>query len=311
MNKLADGQGYICDNSIHYDDYCIIPDKDLDKMIRDKEMYQKQGIKSFEDYQERVLQRQSEIDLQLKNTYNARLLNYPTGQQVTLYGKAIHTGIKNENLRRDYKNKNRTKEQIEHSIQVSLGRTKNNIYNIARSYKWKWFITLTFDRDLTDAKQFELVTKRLRIYLNNLQKRKCPNLKYLIVPELHKDKENYHFHGLITGCNELEFVFSGKFDKKNIPIFNIPSWTWGFTTATLISDTNKASGYITKYVTKTTEQYLFNKRRYFSNCKKTVPEKLVVNKADFLEMYADDISHMKTVSIPQANQKISYVEMNY
>lgn len=310
-DKTVKGQGYISNNDISFDNTCNIELNDIDKMIHDKAMYQAQGITTFQQYKERVIERENEIILKNENAYNVKLLTYPHGQQVTLYKKAIQAGIKNENLRRDYKNVERTKEQSVHNLTVSLNRTKNNIYNIARSYSWEWFITLTFNRDLTDASNYDLVVKKLSTFTHNLVNRQCPDLKYLIIPELHKDKENYHFHGLLANTNGLDFVFSGKFDKHNRPIFNISNWSWGFTTATLVGHSAKASNYITKYVTKDSERYLYGKHRYYSNCKKTQAEKLVVNKQDFLEMYADDISYMSTKTIKPANQIINYFEINF
>lgn len=308
MNNLAKGQGYISNDTIAYNDIC---DVDLNKMIRDREMYQKQGINSFKAFNERVLQKQNDYLLKFENSYNAKLINYPTGQHVTIYSKPIMSGVKKENLRKNYKNENRTTEEIEHCLQTSLNRTKNNIYAVARSVEWEWFITLTFDRKITDSSDFSTVVKKLQYFCNNLKKRKCPNLKYLIVPELHANGLNYHFHGLLSGCNELQFIDSGKRDKNKRIIYNIPSWTWGFTTATEISNTCSVSNYITKYITKESEQYLYNRHRYFTNCKKIKPEKLVVNKSDFIEMYASDISYSKTEYIKNANQIITYIEMNY
>lgn len=309
MNNLAKGQGYFTNNDISFNGSC---DVDLNKMIRDKQMYEMQGIKTFEDYNARVLQRNYDYLLKFENTYNTKLYNYPTGQHIEIFSRPIMTGItKNEKDKKKTKNENRTEEQIEHALQVSLNRTKNSIYNIARSIEWDWFITLTFDRKVTDSADFSEVVKKLQNFCHNLKRRKCPNLKYLIVPELHTDGVHYHFHGLLAGCNELEFVDSGKRDASNRIIYNIPSWSWGFTTATAISDTRSASAYITKYITKNSEKLLPNRHRFFTNCKKIKPEKLVVNKSDFIEMYADDIAHLKSKRITKANQLITYIELNY
>lgn len=70
------------------------------------------------------------------------------------------------------------------------------------------------------------------------------------MPERHKDGA-CHFHGLLTNCDNLKMVDSGKFSKgKHIynhevkgskKIYNINSrnWKYGFTTATKIEDTKK------------------------------------------------------------------------
>jgi hypothetical protein len=253
--------------------------------------------------------------------YNCRLFEYPVGQHITVYKKTITrkdisaetstTQPKNENFKKSYQNENRSQELEEHCKNVSLSATKNRIYNIARSNTWDWFITLTFDRNKTDSSDYDMIIHRLHIFLNNIQKRKCPDLKYLIVPELHGDKEHYHFHGLISGCDNMRFCFSGRFDKKGNPIYNILDWNYGFTTATQIQDTQKASSYITKYITKDTEMKLKNKKRYLCsrNIERTQPEYFVIDEDDFLQIYSDRITYAKNVKVPQAFQSINYYEL--
>lgn len=173
--------------------------------------------------------------------YNCRLYNYPSGQHVTFYKKSIHIGeLKNENFKKTY-HRERTEKEEKHCISVSLKNTKNRIYQIARSNTWEWFITLTFDRIKTDASDYDEVVKKLTKYMNNFQQRKCPNMKYLIVPEFHADGKHYHFHGLLSDCGGLHFAYSGHNDRKSgMPIFNIRDWTLGYTTATRVQDTGSS-----------------------------------------------------------------------
>ena len=64
-------------------------------------------------------------------------------------------------------------------------------------------------------------------YLEKLR-RKNENMKYLVVPELHKDKKHYHFHGLIADVDNINFEDSGHTDKNGDIIYNIPDWKYGF-----------------------------------------------------------------------------------
>lgn len=253
-------------------------------------------------------------------TYNCRLLDYPEGQQVTFYKRSITRGKErkekekplNENFSKAYKNEARTEEEEKHCLTVSLNATKNRIYNIARSNVWEWFITLTFDRERTDASEYSMIVKRLKIFLNHLQQRKCPDMKYLIVPELHKDRKNYHFHGLLADVNGMQFVYSGSDTEAGEPVYNLPQWTWGFTTATRIADSLRASSYITKYITKETESVIKEKRRYYCsrNINRTEPELFLKDEEEFLQMYVEDISYCKTAIVPKAHQACSYFELN-
>lgn len=244
-------------------------------------------------------------------SYNCRVFSYPVGEHVTVYDRTITKGTKNEKLTKAHQEKKeRNEKQEEHSKQVSLSRTKNNIYNIARSNVWEWFITLTFDRKITDSSSYDEVVERLQRYLENIRSRKCPDMKYLIVPELHSDGVHYHFHGLLSNVDGMRFKFSGKY-SKDMPIYNIVDWSYGFTTATRVTDTQKVSSYITKYITKSSEQYLKEKRRYYAsrNIEKAVPTYTVIDEEDFQKTYTDRITYCKTINIKQALQQVTYYEL--
>lgn len=250
-------------------------------------------------------------------SYNSRLIQYSTEQQITFYSKTITKGKKkkelNEHFTKAYKNDKRTKEQEEHCKNISINKTKNKIYQLARANTWEWFITLTFDRKKNDASDYQVVVDNLKRFIDNLRKNYCPDLIYLIVPELHADGEHYHFHGLLANTGDLQFIYSGKIDKKNRPVFNIKQWRIGFTTATRVSDTARVSGYITKYITKECCSVLKNKKRYYASHNIEKPNIIygVLSEAEFLEMYADKIKYCKTVKIKEANMKVSYFELDY
>lgn len=248
-----------------------------------------------------------------ESSYNCRLLTYPEGQHVTIYRRSINKGEKNAHLSKTFQRtgKQDFEQEEQHCKNVSLSRTKNTIYNIARSNVWEWFITLTFNRELTDSASYDEVTAKLNDFFANLRKRRCPGLKYLIVPELHKDGIHYHFHGLLSNIDGLQFRFSDHYDKNGNPIFNVVNWSFGFTTATRVTDTSRVSSYITKYVTKATEQYLKEKRRYYAsrNIERAKGEYYIIDEEEFQEMYRDDIQYVKTVNIPAAHQQVTYYEI--
>lgn len=266
--------------------------------------------------------------------YNCRTYDYPEGTHVSVYLRTItrnagtgHTagtdagGTDAEdtdvkaicgNFTKAYRNAERTEEEAEHSMRVSLSSTKNRLYNIARSNTWEWFITLTFDRMDTDASDYDAVVKRLQKFLNNLQQRTCPHLKYLIVPELHADGLNYHFHGLLSDCDGLGFSYSGHDTQDGEPIYNIVNWKHGFTTATRINDSRRACSYITKYITKESQVFLKEKNRYYCSrsINRTEPDFHIVDEEDFLKVYGDRISYVKSERIPAAYQRVNYYELD-
>lgn len=252
-----------------------------------------------------------------KMIYNTRIKHYAKGQQVTIYNKTFRqndeTEQKNKNFNKSYQNENRNEQQVKDCQRISIKQTKNRIYDIARANEWEWFITLTFDRKKKDSSDYDEVTKSLQNFLENIRKRQCPNIKYLIVPELHADGKHYHFHGLLANCNNLCFTYSGHCDKKsNKPIYNIAKWTCGFSTATQIEDSSRASSYITKYITKECCIILKNKKRYYAshNVNKPIEEYVIVDFDEFINERGSQISYCKTIDVPHAHMQIKYFEFD-
>ena len=145
----------------------------------------------------------------------------------------------------------------------SRRRTINAIHDIARSEKWERFYTLTFSPECVDRTDFDTCMKKANKWLNNMKSRKAKDLKYLIVPELHADGVSWHIHGLVACDSGIPYVDSGKRDKGGKTIYNVDSWKYGFSTATDIVDSKRASSYILKYITKDMCANSFGKKRYY------------------------------------------------
>lgn len=171
------------------------------------------------------------------------------------------------------------------SRQKSMNRTISKIFDYAHSYEWEWFCTFTFSEELVaDRKDFACVSKYMTIWLNHMRSRYCPDMKYILVPEMHKDGA-FHFHGLFADCegldfvpaiNNQEFLKSGKPNKyfgqplirKGRQIYNIAKFK-GFTDCEKVVDSHKASSYVTKYITKELVAATPNKKRYW--CSRGLP----------------------------------------
>lgn len=244
--------------------------------------------------------------------YNARFREYDTGSQVTLYKRTITNGKKREGLSKANKREERTEAEANRCKAQSAKVSKDMVYNLARANDWEYFITLTFDREKVEADNYNAVTKKLQNFLDNLRKRKCKDMKYLIVPELHKDGKHYHFHGLLANCDGMSFVDSGLKTKDGLTIYNMADWHVGFTTATKVKDTQRVCSYIAKYITKALTMSLPNKKRFYAsqNLKKCDETFGVVDQDDFMRTYGDRIRHIKSVEIPEAHQIVTYVELD-
>ena len=97
-------------------------------------------------------------------------------------------------------------------------------------------------------------------------------------------------------------------------IYNIPLWKYGFSTATIIRDSSKASSYITKYITKDLSHILQNQHRYLASQNIDKPLERVFN-IDYDELsriyskYLSHITYMSDVKLPGAGQEILYMEL--
>lgn len=128
-------------------------------------------------------------------------------------------------------------------------RARSAVRDIARANKFTYFVTLTLDPEKIDRHDVEEITRKLNAWLSNQVQRR--GLCYVLVPERHKDGA-VHFHGLFNEA--LPVKFSGV-KQKGRKVFNLPSWTLGFTTAIrLYGKYEKAVSYVCKYIGKQSEK---------------------------------------------------------
>lgn len=256
-------------------------------------------------------------------SYNLQVYDYEGFTQYRVYKRPVITDRKIENKNENIISEDKRKE---HSQRVSINRTIQSIYELSYNNKWEYFITLTFDRENTDAKNYDEIIRKMQNYLHNIQKRKCgKEFKYLMIPERHKDG-SFHLHGLFANCGELEFIESGrvmingkayKKTKNNScypVIYNIPSWKWGFSTATRVLDNAKTCSYMTKYITKDLCIAIKNKRRFYPsrNLKRVEVQQYNIDILEIDEMimsfYAQGlVDYEKTQIIEEAGQIIRYI----
>ncbi|MDO4554648.1 MAG: hypothetical protein Q4B70_05830 [Lachnospiraceae bacterium] len=252
--------------------------------------------------------------------YNVRIFHYEGGTQYRLYKRPVFKSeIEDDFLKEcgeidtmlfdDF-----NEPDTERSNYVSLNRTKQNLIGLCRSNSWHWFVTFTFNSAYVCRSNYEEVCKKTCKWLNNLKNRKAPDLKYVLVPELHKDGENYHCHGLLANCQGLEFVNSGKKTKDGDIIYNMPSWQYGFNTATMVFDTVRVSYYISKYLNKDLHNIIKGKRRFWNsrNCLSMTnvsEEYFVEDIKEFYQNITSDCKFIKKIDLPDIEQAITYIEV--
>lgn len=266
--------------------------------------------------------------------YNLKRVDYGEFVQYRIYDRPICKNEEQEenkeqrqevdkNDKTDKKdNKNTGQTNNNHSEQVSINRSIQTIYKYAQANAWEYFVTLTFARDAgVDVYNYSDCVKKLTKWLNN-QRRKCPDLKYLFVPEMHKDGA-FHFHGLIANCEGLTFSDSGRVaignkaykrtkENQHFPtIYNMDNWKYGWSTATAVVSSCKSASYICKYITKDLIQGIGKRRRFYPSNNLDLPEESehffdMDSLEALIESFGDSLDYSKTQDIPEAHQRIRY-----
>lgn len=163
-------------------------------------------------------------------------------------------------------------EEIHRQNQLrARARAKSKVFDIAlANYDFKYFVTWTLDSVKIDRYDYNGAVRKLGQWLDNRVRRNC--LKYLIVPELHKDGA-VHFHGLVNDV--IKIRSSGTYIRPDggkpvklstlrrqhidvsdcSEVFNLTDWENGFTTAIpLYGERVHTAAYISKYITKSTDK---------------------------------------------------------
>lgn len=139
-------------------------------------------------------------------------------------------------------------EKAETNFERSSRRAKAKLYDIVMcTNTFRYFVTLTISPDTADRTDYKAIIHKMNVWLDNKVRKN--GLCYALVPEFHSDGESIHFHGFFNDV--LELRSSGKTTKDKKPIYNIPNFKFGFSTAIEITgEYIAACRYILKYVGK-------------------------------------------------------------
>lgn len=246
--------------------------------------------------------------------YNVKQIKFLNQTQVKVYNKPIEFGQKKvRSNERKKENKERTQQAIDLSIRQSMNRTKNSIWQIALSNKWEYFVTFTFNPKIVKSDDYEECVFYMSQWLKNAKYRCSPDMKYLIVPEYHKDKKKFHFHALMSNIQGITLVDSG-YRTNNKIIYNIANYHLGYTTAIPVDSDkdgqNKTCGYMLKYITKDLVNLSQGKKRYWysvKNCYKPVVDDYIVDSEhlpDFIECLENDKNYRKKIDMPFSDNEL-------
>lgn len=151
----------------------------------------------------------------------------------------------------------------------SMRRARAKLRRLALANEFEFFVTLTLDRTKIDRYDPKVITKALNQWTDNMVRRN--GLRYILVPELHRDGA-LHFHGFMAGDN-LPVVDSGHKDTCGEPVYNLPQWKYGFSTAIrLRGEYPRAVGYVCKYIGKQQGQRPMGRWYYSGGALKEPPK---------------------------------------
>lgn len=250
--------------------------------------------------------------------YNTKITSFGSECELKYYSHSIHRKTnqsifddsESSSLRAIYKN---APSDEKRSIENSRKRTIQSIYNIARSNDWEWFVTFTFDPQKINSSDFDTVSSVLNDWLSNMRKRYCSDLRYLLVPELHKDGLKYHFHGVFSDIGNLTMIDSG-ITQNNIKIYNLLQYRLGFSTCSIVQDSKRVSSYITKYITKELCFHTKFKKRYWSSRNLNKPEEYFLNiPRDELDMMLNsfgEVKHSKSIDVDVSHNHVDIFQIS-
>lgn len=148
-----------------------------------------------------------------------------------------------------------------YKLDSSLSRTKSKIFELAMCNDWEYFVTLTLNPKYHDRKDLNNYKRKLSTWVKNYNRLHKTEIKYLLIPEEHKDA-SWHMHGLIMGLpieHMQEFNIDEKLPLKMLSeiangntLYNWPAYAkaFGYLSISKIRNAESVSKYITKYITK-------------------------------------------------------------
>lgn len=150
-------------------------------------------------------------------------------------------------------------------ITENIIRSKSKIFELAFCNSWDWFFTGTINPNKQDRTDLNLFHKQLTQWLRNYNRIYNLDIKFLFVPERHKDGKSWHIHGFIYGLpvehlNQFKLGDSmgkGLADKvlNGDIVYNWKAYfdRFGFCDLEPIKNHEAISKYVTKYINKELE----------------------------------------------------------
>lgn len=150
----------------------------------------------------------------------------------------------------------------EEKLDRNIRRAQMAIEGYALCNDWDYFGTFTLDPKYHDRKDLDTFRAQFVRFIRNQSRGSPDQISFLLVPELHKNREGWHMHGLLSGISEADLRQFSLSEK--LPLYirrcllegrSIYDWTkyrqrFGFNDLEAVRSRDAASRYITKYIKK-------------------------------------------------------------
>lgn len=176
----------------------------------------------------------------------------------------------------------------------SILRSVRNVRMLGLCNEWEYFVTFTLSpKKVSDRSSYETVAKKITRYFRD----HYDNIKYVLIPELHSDHTNYHFHGLMSGIPKTDLQ-----PHPHKHLANLGCFVWqamedhfGFTCISSVKNTGAVAYYCLKYVNKDifVNKQNDHKRLYYRSPGLNIPE-IVYD--DFVDVTADMLAQFMNVT---------------
>ena len=160
----------------------------------------------------------------------------------------------------------------------SLSRSRSLVYEIAVCNDFEWFGTFTLNSNYK-RENLDVFRKTFVEWLKNYNTKYNLEIKYLLVPELHKDGKSWHLHGTLMGLpmeHLRQFQITDKLPTAmlrqiahGVDLYNWPAYAekFGYVSLSRIRNHEATARYISKYLTKSFRRGAIevNKRMFYAS----------------------------------------------
>ena len=147
-------------------------------------------------------------------------------------------------------------------LDKSIIRSRSKIFELSYCNPWSFFFTGTLNPTLYDRTDLNKFHKDLTQWIRDYNKKHQLNMKFLLIPELHQDKQSWHMHGFFYDLPKehlSQFKIGDRMGKalaekvrKGDTVYNWGAYQnkFGFCDLEPIKNAEAVSKYVTKYISK-------------------------------------------------------------